>query len=200
MSDLPLTCGLRVPRAIEAAFPCALLSLHNRVLSTQEMMKIQSQKDFLSGVMFTVVGAAFAIGATNYTIGTGARMGPGYFPLLLGIMLAIGGGIVMLTALRRGAVKGGDPVGRIAWKPLVLVISANVVFGLLLGGLPTLGVPAMGLMVAIYALVIVASIAGPRFSLKTALILATLLAIGSYLTFILGLSLQFQVWPTFISG
>lgn len=166
----------------------------------QDIMKIQSQKDFLSGLMFTLVGAAFAIGATNYTVGTGARMGPGYFPLLLGIMLAIGGCIVMLTALTRGQVGRADPVGRIAWKPLVLVIGANLLFGLLLGGLPTLGLPAMGLIVAIYALVIVASMAGTRFSLKTSLILATILAIGSYLTFILSLSLQFQVWPTFISG
>ena len=53
-------------------------------------MKIKSQKDFFSGLMFTVVGAAFAYGATSYTIGTGARMGPGYFPLLLGVILALG--------------------------------------------------------------------------------------------------------------
>ncbi|KPV00149.1 hypothetical protein APR50_00215 [Variovorax paradoxus] len=162
-------------------------------------MKIKSQKDFLSGIMFICVGAAFAIGATNYTIGSGARMGPGYFPLVLGILLAIGGAVVLAGSLRFGAA-GGEPVGRIAWKPLLLIIGANLVFGVLLGGLPTWGVPAMGLIAAIYALVAVASVAGPRFSMRTALILGTILAIGSYLTFIVGLSLQFQVWPTFISG
>jgi hypothetical protein len=162
-------------------------------------MKIKSQKDFLSGVMFTCVGLAFSIGATNYKIGSGARMGPGYFPLVLGALLAIGGGVVMLNALSSGS-EGGDRVGRIAWKPLILIIGANLVFGLLLGGLPDVGIPAMGLMVAIYALVVVASIAGPRFSMRSALILGTILAIGSYLTFIIGLSLQFQVWPTFITG
>ena len=51
-------------------------------------MKIKSQKDFFSGLMFTVVGASFAYGATNYSIGSGGRMGPGYFPLLLGVLLA----------------------------------------------------------------------------------------------------------------
>jgi hypothetical protein len=164
-------------------------------------MKIKSQKDFLSGLMFTCVGLAFALGATNYTIGSGARMGPGYFPLLLGTMLAIGGGVVMLGALTTGSgAPGRDPVGRIAWKPLALIIGANLVFGVLLGGLPSLGVPAMGLLVAIYALVVVSSLAGTRFSLKSALLLGTILAIGSYLTFIVGLSLQFQVWPTFITG
>jgi len=162
-------------------------------------MKIKSQKDFLSGVMFVCVGLAFAIGATNYTIGSGARMGPGYFPLVLGVLLAIGGAIVIFGALSFNT-SGGDPIGRIAWKPLVLIIGANLVFGLLLGGLPTFGVPAMGLLIAIYALVVIAGIAGPRFSLRTSLILATILAIGSYLTFIVGLSLQFQIWPTFITG
>jgi hypothetical protein len=57
----------------------------------------------------------------------------------------------------------------------------------------------MGLMIAIYALVVISSIAGTRFSVRSALILATILAIGSYLTFIVGLSLQFQVWPSFIT-
>lgn len=162
-------------------------------------MKIKSQKDFLSGLMFSCVGVAFAIGATSYNIGSGARMGPGYFPLVLGTLLAIGGVVVMAGALTVGQ-PGGDPVGRIAWKPLVLVIGANLVFGVLLGGLPSLGVPAMGLLVAIYALVVISSMAGTRFSFKSSLILATVLAIGSYLTFIMGLSLQFQVWPTFITG
>ena len=162
-------------------------------------MKLKSQKDFVSGLMFTCVGLAFAIGATNYNVGTGARMGPGYFPLMIGILLSIGGGVVMLSSLSSGPADG-DPIGRIAWKPLVLIIGANLVFGLLLGGLPSLGLPALGLIAAIYALVVIASLAGTRFSIKNALVLATILAIGSYLTFIIGLSLQFQVWPTFISG
>ena len=49
-------------------------------------MNIKSQKDFFSGLMFMGVGAAFAWGATTYNVGTGARMGPGYFPLMLGIL------------------------------------------------------------------------------------------------------------------
>ena len=52
-------------------------------------MNIKSQKDFFSGLVFVVVGVAYALGATNYKIGDGARMGPGYFPLLLGVLLAI---------------------------------------------------------------------------------------------------------------
>ena len=58
-------------------------------------MKIKSQKDFFSGLMFLVVGGGFAWGATTYSVGTGARMGPGYFPLLLGILLGIIGAAIM---------------------------------------------------------------------------------------------------------
>lgn len=166
-------------------------------------MKIRSQKDFFSGLMFAVAGAAFAVGAFNYNIGTGARMGPGYFPLMLGVLLAVMGLAVLVNSLALGdkaGEAGSNPVGAIAWKPLVLIIGANIVFGVLLGGMPSLDVPALGLVLAIYALVVISSMAGARFTLKGALGLATVLAIGSYLVFILGLSLQFQVWPTFITG
>ena len=161
-------------------------------------MKIKRQKDFYSGLMFAIVGASFAIGATNYRLGDAARMGPGYFPLLLGGILSVLGLLVAANALRRGAEP--NTIGAVAWKPLALIIVANLVFGVLLGGMPSVNVPALGLIVAIYALVVIAAMAGTSFSLKSALVLATVLAIGSYLTFIVGLGLQFQVWPTFISG
>ena len=167
-------------------------------------MKIRSQKDFFAGLMFAGAGAAFAIGAFNYKLGTGARMGPGYFPLMLGILLAVLGLWVLLSSLAWRTGGGGrtdtNPVGPIAWKPLAFVIGANLVFGVLLGGMPTLDLPALGLVLAIYAVVVISSMAGAQFSLKGSLALATVLAIGSYLVFIVGLSLQFQVWPSFITG
>jgi hypothetical protein len=161
-------------------------------------MKIKRQKDFYSGLMFAIAGASFAIGAGNYNVGDAARMGPGYFPLLLGAILSLLGLVVAALALRSS--EEANTVGTIAWKPLLLIIGANLIFGILLGGMPSIGLPAMGLVVAIYALVVVAAMAGTKFSLKSALVLGTVLAVGSYLTFIVGLSLQFQVWPTFVSG
>ncbi|RYX94520.1 MAG: tripartite tricarboxylate transporter TctB family protein [Comamonadaceae bacterium] len=162
-------------------------------------MNIKSQKDFCSGIMFCAVGIGFAIGATTYSVGNGARMGPGYFPLMLGIVLAILGVAVTFTSLVV-ETESGDKVGAWAWRPLGFIIGANLLFGILLGGLPSIKVPAMGMIAAIYALTIVASLAGERFKLRDVLILATVLAIGSYLAFIVLLKLQIQVWPTFITG
>ena len=162
-------------------------------------MKIKSQKDFYSGLLYTVAGAAFAYGATSYNIGTGARMGPGYFPLLLGSILAIIGGIILFKSLVV-ETPTGDRVGSWAWKPLSFIIAGNLLFGVLLGGLPSIKFPAMGLIVAIYGTTLVVSMAGDKFKLKEVLILATVLSVLSYLAFIVLLKLQFPVWPSFIAG
>lgn len=162
-------------------------------------MKVKSQKDFFSGLMFGVVGGAFAWGATTYNVGSGARMGPGYFPLMLGVVLAIMGVVIMFQSITI-ETEDGAPIGKWAWKPLIYIIGANLAFGVLLGGLPSIGVPAMGMIIAIYALTIISSLAGENFKLRDVLILATILAVGSYLAFIVLLKLQIQVWPTFITG
>ena len=162
-------------------------------------MKIKSQKDFYSGLLYTVAGAAFAYGATSYNIGTGARMGPGYFPLLLGSLLAIIGGIIIFKSLVV-ETPTGDRVGSWAWKPLSFIIAGNLLFGVLLGGLPSIKLPAMGLIVAIYGTTLVVSMAGDKFKLKEVLVLATVLSVLSYLAFIVLLKLQFPVWPSFIAG
>jgi hypothetical protein len=161
-------------------------------------MHIKSQKDFFSGLMFIVVGVAFAWGATTYNVGEGARMGPGYFPLMLGIVLALIGAIVLFTSLVV-EVEGGDKIGKWAWRPLFFIIMANVLFGILLAGLPSIKLPGMGLIAAIYGLTIVSSMADGHFHLRDTLLLATVLAVGSYLAFILLLKLQIPVWPSFIS-
>ena len=162
-------------------------------------MKIKSQKDFFADLMFMGVGVAFAWGATTYNVGTGARMGPGYFPLMLGILLAFIGGLITFKATTV-ETQDGDKIGKWAWKPLFFVLAANFVFGILLAGLPSFGVPAMGLIVAIYALTFISSLAGQEFNAKSVFILATVLAVGSYVAFVWALKLQFPVWPSFITG
>jgi hypothetical protein len=160
-------------------------------------MKIKSQKDFYSGLMFMAIGIAFAWGATTYAIGEGARMGPGYFPLVLGLLLTALGAFVLFESLVV-ETEDGDPVGPWAWRPLAFIIGANLLFGVLLGGLPSIGLPAMGMILAIYGLTIVSAMGGDEFNFKEVLVLGTILSIGSYLAFIVLLKLQFQVWPTFV--
>ena len=162
-------------------------------------MSPRSQQDFFAGLLFNVLGGGFAWGATTYQVGKAASMGPGYFPLLLGIVLAIIGGIVMFQAMVV-ETPDGAPIGKWAWKPLVFIIAANFLFGILLGGWPLLGIPAMGLIIAIFVLTFVAAAAGTEFKFIEVLILAILLAALSWFAFVWGLNLQFQVWPTFITG
>lgn len=162
-------------------------------------MNIKSQKDFFSGLMFMGIGVAFAWGATSYNVGTGARMGPGYFPLYLGLLMTILGAAITFKALVVETIDG-DKIGKWAWKPLFFIILANLVFGVLLGGLPSIGLPAMGMIVAIYALTFIASMAEQGWKFKATFILATVLAVGSYIAFVMALKLQFQVWPEFITG
>jgi hypothetical protein len=160
---------------------------------------IKSQKDFFSGLLYASVGAAFAFGATHYNIGTGARMGPGYFPLLLGVLLSVIGLYIMFQAMVV-ETRDGDKIGKWAWRPLFYIIAGNLLFGVLLSGLPKWGIPGMGLIVAIYGVTLVVSKAGGLFSLKVSLTLATILSTISYLGFIKLLNLQFPVWPSFITG
>jgi hypothetical protein len=159
---------------------------------------IKSQKDFLAGMMFVIVGAAFAIGAYSYSMGDGARMGPGYFPRMLGVLLAILGCVITFKALTV-ATADGEKFGTIAWKPLLCIIGANLLFGICLGGLPSIGLPSMGMLVGIFVLTFTASLAADRYKPLEVFILAVVLCIISYLAFIKLLNLQFPFWPAFLN-
>ena len=149
-------------------------------------MKIKSQQDFFSGLMFLVVGLAFAYGATDYSKGVAARPGPGYFPLILSVLLAILGAIVVFTSLTI-EVEGGDPVGHIAWRPLIIIVVAITLFGALL--------PRLGLVITVPVLIVVVSWAGEEFKWLGVAINSVVLTIFSWLVFVKGLGLTIPVWP-----
>ena len=86
-------------------------------------------------------------------------------PLILGILLAVIGLVITFKATTTETADG-DKIGKWAWKPLFFILAANFTFGILLGGLPSIGVPAMGLIVGIYALTFIASLAGNEFNAK----------------------------------
>jgi hypothetical protein len=151
-------------------------------------MHIRSQQDFWSGIMFMAAGAFFSGFGSTYTMGTAAKMGPGYFPFWLGLLLAVLGAIVALKSL--SPRKAVDKIARFDWRSILLVLGAVCVFGLLLR-------PA-GLVVAIAALVVIASLASHEFGWKgTAVNLLILLAL-CLSVFVYGLKLQFPVWPALL--
>jgi hypothetical protein len=162
-------------------------------------MHMKSQKDFYTGLIYTGAGVTFAWGATAYNVGSAARMGPGYFPLMLGILLTLLGAVIMFKSMVV-ETEDGEKIGSWAWKPLFFIIAANLVFGVLMGGLPSIKLSAMGMIAAIYVLTFIASLAGEECKLKEIVILATVLAAMSYLAFIVLLKLQLQAWPTFLTG
>jgi hypothetical protein len=152
-------------------------------------VKIKSQRDFWSGLMFVVVGLVFAVGATNYSMGTSARPGPGYFPLILSVLMALLGAFVLFKSLTI-EVEGGDPIGAIAWRPLVVIVAAIAVFGAAL--------PRLGLVVTVPILILMTSLAGDEFKWKGVLATAVVLTVGSWAIFVLGLKLIIPMWPWFV--
>ncbi len=152
-------------------------------------MKIKSEKDFWSGLMFIAVGLGFAWGATEYSFGSSARPGPAYFPFGLGILMAILGAMVLFKALTF-EVEGGDKIGPWAWKPLLMITGTVAIFGWTL--------PHIGMFVALPILIVIAALAGDEFHWKDALISSVVLTGGSWVIFIWGLNLTIPLWPSLI--
>jgi hypothetical protein len=155
----------------------------------RRFVRIKSQRDFWSGLMFVITGLGFAAGATNYSFGNSARPGPAYFPFGLGILLAILGAFILFEALTV-ETEDGEPIGKWAFKPLLWISLSVAGFGWLL--------PHVGMVIALPLLVIVSAMAGDEFHWKDALINAVVLTIGSWLIFIVGLKLTIPVWPPFL--
>lgn len=152
-------------------------------------MKIKSQRDFFSGLMFIVVGVIFAAGASNYSMGSSAKPGGGYFPLILSVLMTMLGAIVLFKSLTI-ETEGGDPIGDIAWRPLLVIVASIAVFGLAL--------PRLGMFVTIPLLIVMVSFAGDDFGWKGVAANSVVLTLGSWVIFIWGLSLTIPLKPAFM--
>lgn len=147
-------------------------------------MTIKSPKDFWAGLMFIGFGLFFAIWAAKfYQFGMSHSMGPGYFPTVLGGLLALIGLVVLLRSL---AIDGGK-VPTFHFRPLLMVLGGCVAYGYLMG-------PA-GLIVATAVLVLVSALGGHEFRLKEVALLSLALIVFSVLVFVEGLALPFPLWP-----
>ena len=154
-------------------------------------MKIKSQRDFFSGLMFVVVGVVFAVGATNYSMGSSAKPGAGYFPLILSVLMAILGAIVLFKSLTI-ETEAGDPIGSIAWRPLIVIVVSIAVFGSTINRL--------GLVVSVPILIMMVSLAGDEFKWLGVIVNSVLLTAFSWLIFVAGLKLTIPLWPSFLVG
>jgi len=152
-------------------------------------VKIKSPKDFWAGLMFIGFGSfAIAWSLTHYQMGTAVRMGPGYFPTMLGGLLAVLGIAVLLESL----VVVGPKVPQFHFRPLIMISIACVAYGYLM--------KPLGLILATAALVFISAFGGHEFKWKEVSILYVILVVFSVLVFVKGLTLPFPLCPDFIES
>ena len=150
-------------------------------------MKIKSPKDFWAGLMFIVFGVFFLVVARNYQMGSAVRMGPAYFPTVLGGMMAVLGAIVFFQSL----VIQGPPVPKFLFKPIFFISLGLLLFGYLL--------KPLGFVLSLVVLTFVSAFGGHEYRGKEVAVLTVILVIFSVLVFVKGLSLPFPLWPDFMS-
>ena len=158
-------------------------------------MKIGHHKDFWGGTLFAVLGLLFAVIARGlpgmafmpgYSMGTPARMGPGFFPFYLGVLLLILGVVIAVNGIR-GTPGTESRVEKFHWGPILYVLGGVVIFGLLL--------KPIGMLLAGLLLVIVASLGSHEFKLKPVLLLGVVLTIFCAFVFVGGLKLPIPLCP-----
>lgn len=141
----------------------------------------------MAGGLFALIGIAVSLSSLGYALGTMRRMGPGYFPLMLGVLLAGLGAALMVQAWRKGAE---EPVDWGSLRAPLFVLGGLAFFGLAL--------PTAGFLVANTLFIGVTSFAGREFRLRESILLALALTAMAIIVFIWGLNLQIPLWPTFI--
>lgn len=114
---------------------------------------IGRRKDFWTGVIYIVVGVSAFVMARNYALGSAARMGPGYFPTAIALLLVVVGAVVVV----RSFLSEGGFIENFAWKPAALVLGSIVAFGFLIN--------RAGLIIAAVVLLLGCAAASARFRL-----------------------------------
>ncbi len=142
----------------------------------------RSVKDILSGLVFVAFGLLFAGGATTYAIGSAARMGPGFYPLVVGVLLV---GLGTVIVVRSGREADAEPLSQPAWRAAAFILGAIMVFALTARGL--------GLVPSIFITASLSSLATPRTSIPMALAFGLLLTALSIGIFVVALRLNLQL-------
>jgi Tripartite tricarboxylate transporter TctB family len=148
-------------------------------------MTIHTSKDFWAGIMFLAFAAVAVSAARGYAMGSAGRMGPGYFPMALGIVL----GLLGLIIIARAFAAGDERVGALQLRPLLAIVVAVCLFGLL--------IERLGLIVALVAVVVVSALASREYRPVEVAALAATLAAFSVGVFVYALRLPLTLWPSF---
>jgi hypothetical protein len=146
------------------------------------MVRVRSPQDFGAGLVFVLIGAAGIVFGQDLAVGSAARMGPGFFPMLLScLIIAIG-----LVLSVRGVVIDGPPIERIHIRPLFAILAAILAFGAL--------IDRIGLALTAALLTIGAAYAQRKVNLKETLLLAVGLALFTVAVFVYALSQPLPAW------
>ncbi|TDD25521.1 tripartite tricarboxylate transporter TctB family protein [Nonomuraea diastatica] len=147
------------------------------------MERRRSFPDILAGGIFILLGGAFVVGSLGYELGTPLRMGPGAFPLLVGVLVAaLGLGIVI-----KGLIAGEMiAFGRIPWRAVAVITLALVFFGFTVRGL--------GFVPASAVTALLTTLASSRVRLRTAVAVAAGLTVAGTIIFVVGLQLRLPLW------
>ena len=149
---------------------------------------IRSPKDFCAALIYLVIGVGTIVIGTDYPLGTAFKMGPAYFPTLLASLLSFIG----LISLIRSFLQKGEPIPQFAWRPLLLITAATVVFGLLVRG--------AGLVIALPLFVTMTSFASVKFRWAPTLLLAVGATVFCTLIFVTGLGVPLPIIGRWFGG
>jgi len=147
------------------------------------MAFVRHPKDFSAGILFIAFGIAAVAVGSNYTLGTAARMGPGYFPRILGGLLVVLGLALAFRALRFN----GPPLPGWKWRPVLVVLGSVAAFGMI--------VNYAGVVLSTIFLIIAASAASHEFRFRESIVAGCVLAALAVGVFVIGLKLQLPIWP-----
>ena len=142
---------------------------------------IRSPKDFCAALIYLAIGLGTIVIGRDYPMGTAFKMGPAYFPTVLAGLLSFIG----VISLIRSFVRKGEPIPAFAWKPLVLIVAATIVFGLIVKG--------AGVAVALPLFVVMTAYASVKFRWVPTLVLAAGTTVFCVLVFVKGLGVPLPI-------
>ncbi len=144
----------------------------------------RDRKDFNAGVMYICIGAFFGGFATNYPMGTAVRMGPAYFPSILGALLALLG---IILVVRSYFMRGGELPSKTHWRPLLFILGAALLFAFL--------IDRAGLIIASAVMMVMGALGGWDFKWKEQVFNAIFMTAACVGIFYFGLGLPFRLFP-----